>query len=169
MKKKAQIQVISGIILSLLILGIILTVGVKVLSQTRDTSATITSLHVVNETVCTGCKNATDYTIDYGLVNGGTKILLNGTTKIIVPTGNYSVSAGDRYTPAVISFNDAKWKFEGKTLRLSYYRNAYGYDDAGNSTASVISTIGQIPTWLPVIVIVIIAGVILALVKVFQQ
>ena len=38
-----------------------------------------------------------------------------------------------------------------------------------NATTATITAMSQIPTWLPVIVVVAVAGVILMLIKVFQQ
>ena len=38
-----------------------------------------------------------------------------------------------------------------------------------NATGATITAMSQIPTWLPVIVVVAVAGVILMLIKVFQQ
>jgi len=50
-------------------------------------------------------------------------------------------------------------------LQATQTANSYGY----NATTNVITALDDIPGWLPVIVVVAIAGVVLALIRIFRS
>lgn len=165
MQKKAQLGTLQAVIIALMIIGIVLGVGFMVLEEFEDTLATDTGT-IRNETIA---PTDAGIFVMYNYTTNGTipcyhsfnpLLVYNVSDGILVTSGNYSYEAttGKFWNLT----NDVVDGLGGHDWNVTY---TYGY--GGLSCAGVEETINatqKIPTWLPIIVILLIVGVILAIV-----
>jgi hypothetical protein len=164
MRNKAQLGGLQGIIMTLVVVGILIGVAFLVLTEFKDATNTspTTSAEVVNETVTTVTgtgewmtNNHTVSTIPcYGDFTPIT--VTNKTSGQILTASNYSyTSTGKIYSIASGAYNNTDWNVT--------YTYTYG-GDACEGIEDTIAAASKITTFLPIIVIVAIVGILLTIV-----
>jgi len=160
--KKAQIGTLQGIIIALIVIGIMIGIGFILLQEFTESIGTDSnSINNESFTLATaGTFVAANYTSRECYSGFSVAILENASDGgVIASLGNYSVGAGGR----VYGLTDSA--FIGRSVNISY---SYLYD-ASNSSAcegleSTEDAIQEIPTWLTIVVIMFIVGILLAIV-----
>lgn len=166
MRNKAQLGDLRAIVLTLVIIGMVLGIGLFVMDELRDKTNTVTSTQV-NETTSAVVKEDGVYFAYNGSTGGrncwaGTPssvACINRTSGTVIPTANYTVSSSGK-----ISYSGAT---STSGLNNSYwnctYSATYG-DEACEAVSDVINATGTIPEWLPIVVILLIVGILLVIV-----
>jgi len=161
--KKGQISTLQSVVIGIFIIGIVLGMGILLVREVADTMTDQTG-SVVNETI--DPINGTLVWLDYNKssVNCwqsfGVSEVRNLTDDVVIHTGNYTTDWRGAITAtselAGDGTYDASWN-------VSY---TYKYDDSAEcrGVEDTITSVGKIPTWLAIFVIVFIVGVLLALV-----
>jgi hypothetical protein len=155
MNKKGQVNNLQGIIITLVVVGIILSIGFIILDEFKDTAPTYTGT-VTDED--DAYLNATGYTLDKASeCNFGSPVIteiVNITSGLTIGTGNASVTdAGVVTNASTVTLDDANFS----------YTYVYG-GEACEGVADTIDATANIPDWLSIIVILAIVGIILAIV-----
>ena len=163
MRTKAQIGLLQTIVLTLVIVGVIIGVGFLVLEEFQSTlsenvatvstpeniAPTTTGIYVTNNYTTAGinCYNA--FTITQ---------VKNRTGDIVISAGNYS------YNPATgLIQNISTYALSTGNLWNVTYTYQYGKEACSGVETTVAAT-AKIPTWLSIIVILAIVGILLAIV-----
>jgi len=165
MNKKGNINQLFPAVLALILVGALLFVGILVMSNFQDTTYLNTAMQSANETL--GGASTAGVTLAVGHnaragVCGAVTGILNGTTgSVAIPISNIT-----QVGCVVHNSTDwlAKWGVQGANVRYTY---PYTYDAATvttNAIGSVNTSIGTLATtWLPIIVVVIAAGIVLGI------
>ena len=157
MNKKGELRQIQPVILSLVIVGIILGIGLLVLSEFQSGLSTA-SATVNNETLTTVTEAGETVTTagTCGFNSFAVTTATNATGGEIIASGNYTIDSdkGIVYSTGG-TYNNSDWN-------VTYNYN-YGQEGCEGVNAT-INAINKIPTWLPIIVILAIVGIILAIV-----
>ena len=149
-------------VLTILLIGIVLGIGVYVLSETSDAISN-TEITIVNESITltnvTGSAVAT--ATDCGASNFAITEVWNATTILLVPTNNYTFSTTGTLTPI------AQSPFIDNTVLVSYTydgttdTSSTGYCEALETSGEGV---GGFAAWIAVIVVVLAAAVVLGIV-----
>jgi len=159
MEKKAQLGNLQGIIIALVVVGIVLGIGFLVLESfqgTLQTSTAVTNESITVTKVTTLKYNTTD--IDcYELVS--IDKVMNQTGSIVMSPVNYTIVDKSLGTITNLSTTIGS--------PLGTWMVGYTYKSGGDACGGVESTVTAtktIPTWLTIIVILLIVGILLAIV-----
>lgn len=172
LNRKAQLGTLQGIIISILIIGLFLGIGFFILEafsdQIGDSSTTVVNETVVLVDLPTGvfvAYNSTSSNLwcysDFNVV-----IVTNVTDGATINTGNYSFQAT---TGKMWNASTYDVFFDTGSVNVTY---TYGYGDteACRAMNETIDAANQIPTWLTIIIILLIVGILLYIVfKVLPQ
>lgn len=159
MNRKAQIGTLQTVIIVLTVVGLVLGLGLLMLEEFEDTMDDVVAT-VTNETV-----NATD----------GAFLAFNSTTAGIdcwntisistvwngseaagtITSGNYTISTDGLLSNITGEYSDTNWN-----VTYTYQHGAEGCSAVQDTT----DAIGDIPTWLVIIAIMFVVGILLAIV-----
>jgi len=160
MEKKAQFGNLQSIVIALVVIGIVLGVGFLVLSEFKESTA-IDEGTVTNESGA--YVNTTGYTLSEADACGfntpamtAVWVNVSGTTYLI-PAANYTVSAFGVLTNATVVPNATEYNDANVS-----YTYLYGEEDC-EGVSSAIDAVKKIPTWLSIIVILAIVGILLTI------
>ena len=154
---------ITSLIIAFVVIGIVLGIGFLVLQEFSESigddleAVTNETFTAVGTTGVTASHNKTSNSCFSGVTFG---IVTNETSGEIIDPANYTTDAysGVIYAVASSDYVDVDWNVSYTYLH-----------DAGNSSAcdglyNTTSAMEEIPTWFAIIVIIFIAGIILAIV-----
>jgi len=168
--KKGQtssVLAIPGNVWALIIAGLIVVVGVLVLAnfQTASYDTITNASEMDNFTV------ADDLSV-WNLTTGLAQFLptcsgvsaIHGTNSSVIDTSWYSVDGCTLQIASTVpdSFNNTMWNF---TYRLVYRAT----NDASDAVGVSITNISAIPDWLPIVVVVLMAGLVVALIQIYRK
>jgi len=163
-KKGQTVAGLQGVIWTIVIIGILLVIGLVVLDKMEEASWVSTAgTGGSNETLTTVTEAGEDFT-DSTLRNVvcTVGIVTNATGGETIAAGNYTQTNCNLAAAAGSEYNNTNWNVT--------YTSQYDADTvaslAGNAT---IGAVADIPDWLPVIVVVVVASVILGLVYFFRK
>lgn len=166
MKNKGQISSLSPIILTLVVIGVLLCVGMMILAAMQSATYVSTAATVVNESLArpttTGISLATGAAAQDG-VCGAVTALMNGTSGagLVIGLGNITQTG-------CLVMNATDWGVNGLNASTNI-RYSYPYtfnDNSATSTAlgTVNTSLGTLAsTWIPIIVIVIAAALVIGI------
>lgn len=152
------------IIIAIILVGALICVGIITLTNFQNTTYVSASVVSANESLArattSGITLATGAASRNGVCGALTNVL-NGTT------GNVAIGLGNFSQTGCIVTNTTStvdWSEYAATLRYTY---PYTYDNASVTTNAIgsvnTSIIGLATTWLPIIIVVIAAGIVLAI------
>ena len=161
MKSKKALGSLQTIVITIMVLGIVLGIGLLVLEEFESALGTDTTT-VVNETVTptdAGIYVAYNYTTDgvYCYNNFVPTIVINTTDDALISSGNYS------YTTATGLLKNLTSEFSAGSWKVTY-TYTYGDNEACKGLDETINATKTIPTWLTIIIIMLIVGILLAIV-----
>ncbi len=158
MNEKGQLESLRSVVIALVIIGLILGVGFMLLEEFQS-ELSENKVTINNETV-----DLTPYGYAYVTKNSTTAgiICYNGFEVIIVTNASNGI---------IVSSGNYTYDDDGKITNLTYvasewnvtYSYQYGKEACGGITDTITAT-QKVPTWLSVIVIVLIAGILLVIV-----
>ena len=164
MNKKGQLSGLSATVTALILLGMLIGVGLLILVAFQDGNYTSTAVAVANETLAkpttAGITLATGAAANQG-VCGAVTVILNSTAA----AGQIPIALGNITQSGCVIKNATDWTDYTATVRYSY---PYTYGASNSVTTGIgyantsISTLAQ--TWLPIIVIVLCAAIILGII-----
>jgi len=163
--KKAQIEQLQGLIITLVVVAMVLVVGFLIFAQTKDQvvdmisggTATNESYSYTNNTLA-----ALTYSPTAAAGTVACTAVYNDTTNTVtIGSGNYTCNN------AGLIVTDTETSGWASTLYVTYtYKTA---DYAYNSTNTVQNTTQDIPGWLPIIIVVVIGALLIGLVSFLRQ
>jgi len=161
MDKKAQVATLQGIIISLMVIGIVLGVGLLVLSEFEKSMGTDTGIEI-NETITPtgdGVYVSKNYTTSgvYCYHDFTPVTVSNETNGVIISSGNYS------YQPSTGLIWNTTSEFEC-SWNITYN---YGFGNSSSACEGVgttVTAVSSIPTWLVILVIILVVAIILSIV-----
>jgi len=154
-------------VMTILLIGIILGVGIFVLSEVRENVATDytgnDNLVNISATAPTNTTTLTDATKDDYSLSAVSVVNESGTT---IPAGFYSFTDGGVITwnSTIVANNTAYYPTETSTVNIT---STYTYDATDSPEAGVgdaMDGVGDFAGWIAVIVVVIAAAVVLGIV-----
>jgi len=160
--KKGQVASLSPTVMTLIIVGVLLGAGLMILSAMQEVTWVSTSETVINETLSK--VNETGASLDHITernVDCVVSVCYNKTNPWdLIPTSNYTA---DGCTVAYTGKTTTGYAFNNTEWNCTY---SYTYDAdsvASNGTRDVIDATASLASiWLPVIVVVLAAGIVLA-------
>jgi len=160
MNKKGNINQLFPAVLALILVGALLTVGIMILTSFQDTAYLNTAGTILNESIAT--PNMTGVTLASASLRNGAcgaaTSILNGTT------GNYVISLTNFSQTDCTIVNLTSMALYTGGVRVSY---PYTFDNVTKVTNAISSTntslVSLATTWLPIIVVVLAAGIVLAI------
>lgn len=155
-----ELKTLQTIAIIFVIIGIVLGIGILVLEEFEDEMATTTTT-VVNETVqfsSTGTYVLKNYTTaniycydDFTIVN-----VWNVTAGVPISAGNFSYNEYGKVWNITADLGGNIWN-------VTYtYNSATG--EACKSVETTVTSVNEIPGWLSIVIIILIAGIILVIV-----
>jgi len=164
-KNKKGMEQVNSLVWSLVMIGIFLGIGLLLLGKFQlQTYERTDSTDVVNETT-TAVVNTTGTNLavsSYYGVRCSVTDCINGTGSVHIPTSNWTAT-----NCAVASTADSA--FINEVWNCTY---SYTYEESTTATEAINETINataDIPGWLPIIVIIVIASIILFYVFVMRR
>jgi len=164
MNKKAQIGTLQSIIVTLVVIGFLIGIGLLLLreftTQIDEETATITNETIAGITNSSTIGNYSDYNYTTTGINCyntfALSVMHNATSGVVVPTTNYSYDTnGKVWIVEPSGYND-------QDVNISY---TYKYgNEACGGVESTIEATETIPAWLTIVVLLLIVGILLAIV-----
>ena len=163
MNKKGNINQLFPAVLAIILIGALICVGMIILSGVQDvTYVTSASTAVINETLTTVGDGVTaaGETVAGGAFRSAIctiGIVTNSSSGTVITAGNRTVSNCLLTSSGTGAFNNTNWN-----VSYSYvYQNA---TTATNALGTVNTSIAALATtWLPIIIVVLAAGIVLAI------
>lgn len=162
MKKKGQINTLQLAVITILVIGILLGIFFLLIDELKGNLATKTG--TVEMEQIADMSNATSSYVEY---NSTTADIPCWTSASLVAsynaTDNSSVETGNfTFTTSTGAIKVSGWDYNGSTINVNY---TYVYGDTGcENMETTEEAVQNIPTWLAIIVIMIIVGIIMAIV-----
>ena len=159
--KKGEIGNLQGIIFALVTIGLVLGIGFLVLEEMKNQSIDDYTTAIANETLTavdeTGKYVAYNYTTpSIPCFNGVTfSTVTNATGGEVIASGNYTTTTNGWIGSTGGDYNDTDWN-----VTYSYAHGGEGCTAVGEA----IDATATIPTWLSIIIILLIVGILLAIV-----
>jgi len=165
--KKAQLGTLQTIVIALIVIGIVLGIGFMVLDEYKDSvedQTATTTITVLNETVTSVTEKA-QYLANNISTNGiycynSMAIILveNATASLVIDSANYTARSNGsiQFTGVDVLHNNTNWN-----VSYTFKRDNSG---ACEGVTKTIDATKKIPTWLAIIVILAIVGILLAIV-----
>lgn len=161
MRKNAQIGSLQGVIITLVVVGILLGVGFLIFQSLMNTTSTDTQYTITSETL-PALVTTTIYPVhnssaknDCRFNNFAIVSVCNATSGLLITSANYTY---DSTTGGIINatedYTDTLW-----AVNYTYYSGGVacqGIEDTQDA-------LNNVPTYLPILVIIIIIGIILAI------
>lgn len=163
-KKKAQIEQLQGLIITLVIVGMVLVVGFLIFAQTKTQVVSMISTGTAGNESYTYA-NATLAALTYSPTAAAdtvvcTEVYNDTANAVIIGYGNWSCDN----TGLTVT---ADHHVFASTLYVDYtYKTA---DYAYNSTNTVQNATQDIPGWLPIFIVVVIGALLIGLVSFLRQ
>jgi len=160
MNEKGQIGSLQNIVLVLVGIGILIGIGFLVLeefeSNLSENVATVT-----NETV-TAVTETGKY-VEYNYTTAGINcynsfspvIVTNASNGVVISSTNYNYDSNGKIWSTTATYNNTNWNVT--------YTYQYGTEACGGVESTIEAT-GKVPTWLPLVVILLIVGIVMWLV-----
>jgi len=157
MNEKGRISSLQNVVIALIVIGIVIGIGFLVLEEFKSNLSENTAT-VNNETV-SKVTEAGKY-VAYNYTTAGINcynsfvplVVTNATGGEVIASGNYSYDSNGKIWAVTATYNNTDWNV------------TYTYKYGGEACAGVSSTITatrKVPTWLPLVVILLIVGVLL--------
>lgn len=155
----------NGLVIAIVILALTLAIGLTVIGGVKDTvsqiNPTSVTQTVTNET--NAYVNTTGYTLTYYTAdNFGNPTITalwgvqGGVYNVSYLTGNATVTSAGVVTNTSTAISNAS---------ISYtYTQDTNYSEGYNATTSISTALGDVATWVPILIVIVLAGIILALV-----
>lgn len=163
MKKKGQLGTLQTIIITLIIIGLVLGVGFLLLEEFKSTTSEKVAT-VVNETLTTMSHSGKVVTKNVTTVDCfnsfSVATCINSTSATLISPENYTITA----TTGLIAYIG---KSNTAGFNNSNWNCTYSYNYGTDACAGVVTTIEatkKVPTWLGIVVILLIVGILLAIV-----
>lgn len=163
----ADMKSIQGIVIVLVIIGLVLGIGFLLMEEFEDTLGT-TSGSAINETITSSNTTCVYVTANYSTATLGcyntfaVSEITNATGGEIITAGNYTAEAGKGCITGATDGGVGLYIDEDWNVTYTYqFSNS---SDACDGIDETITATATIPTWLTIIVIVLIVGIILFLV-----
>jgi hypothetical protein len=165
MKNKAQLETLQSIIIAIVFIGIIIGIGFLILDEFKNTTDLNNVAIVKNETINSVTsvgkyvvRNST--TAEIKCYNTFVPIVVrginaSGSTVITAENYSYNTDTGKIWSTTSGLYNNTNWNVT--------YTYQSGKDDCG-AIVDTINVIKKVPTWLSIIVILAIVGILLAIV-----
>lgn len=157
-KKKAQIEQLQGLIVTLVIIAVVLVVGFLIFAETKDQVVELISTSMAtNESYTYANATLTALTHSPGTVTLSCTALYNDTANAVtIASGNYTCG------PSGITVTDADGTLGfPATMYVTYtYKTA---DYAYNASNKVQNSTQDIPGWLPIIIVVVVGALLIGL------
>lgn len=154
-KANIDMEQLSSLVITLIVTGLILVVGLNSLSKTKtQIGGFILSHSMVNESVT--WTNNTQSTLTYNTANSFTLscgTVYNATNGVVIGSGNYTCGI-----TGITIVNQTAFSWQSPAL-VSY--TVRPFDSAYNATHTVVGAVVNIPAWFPLIVIVMVGGIII--------
>lgn len=162
MRKNAQMGSLIGVIIALVVVGLILGIGFLIFSEMQETTSDDVQYTILgeqlgsldagfvypahNSTTSTDCRGNT-----YAVIS-----IVNRSDGLVVNTLNYSVDAtSGKITNLSSDMTPSPWD-----VNYTYYAG----DDACQGFKDASTSMKNVNTYLPIIVIIVIVGILLAIV-----
>ncbi len=142
-----EMSKLIGIITTILVATIILAVGIVVTQEFRETN-------IESESESITLLNGTAVSLSQSGIRASTFSLSNAT--VTLGSGNYTLSA----TAGTVTLTDNTYNNTNWTAAYDYGEDTAAY----TATDASVDAFAEIPTWIPLIVIVVIASILLGLV-----
>ena len=159
MNKKGQVSTLQGIIISLVIIGIVLGVGLLVLSELEESMGTDTDT-IINESITptdAGVYVEKNYSTDgVYCYHDFTPVTVINDSGEVIASGNYS------YQPAT----GLIWNTTSEFVSSWNITYTYGFGNGSSACEGVgttVTAVGSIPAWLVIIVVILIVAIVLAI------
>jgi len=161
MRKKGQIGSLQNVIMILVMIGLLLGIGFLILEEFKGNLSENTAT-ISNETLSSVTESC-EY-VEYNSTTAGINcyngfspmIVTNASNGLVISSTNYTYSSTLGKICAVSStFNNSDWNVS--------YTYQYG-EEACKGVNSAISATQKVPTWLGIIVILAIVGILIAIV-----
>lgn len=167
MKKKAQVNKLTGFALTIVVFAIVLAVGLAILGKLQTSQQTTSTAFYSNSTFTGDNVTAVDFTpADIVTDSGGKAHLVAGSCTNVKLANASNVDKTAEFTvagcTAIIIDEDASLNATNIKANFTYTYNVYSA--SANATASNISHLGEVPGWIPVIIVAMIGGIVLFLV-----
>ena len=163
-KKKAQIEQLQGLVITLVIVGMVLVVGFLIFAQTKEqVTSLISSATATNESLTYANYTLTALTNSPGTVELSCSALYNDTANAVtISANNYTCG-----TNGITISNPSGVLGLPATLYVTYtYKTA---DYAYNATNDIQNATQDIPGWLPIIIVVVIGALLIGLVSFLRR
>ena len=148
------INILQTWMVALVIIGVVLASGFLILEKVRDTSSDTLST-VYNWTGSN--TTAHTFTPTYGVISS---LVVKNWTGQTQTADNYTIVQDAEFLGTIILKEDSTGMI-GTNVSLTYnYYSSVSFQE----TNTIIKAVGEVPTWLPIVIIVAIAGIILTLV-----
>lgn len=162
-KRGMSLDSLYPAILTIVLVGILIGLGVYILIQTGNSISTDT-LKVTNETITNLSTSGNEVSAadDCGAHSFTGAILVNGSSiSGAIPTSNYSFSS----TGEVVVVSGSVWSGNAVNITYTYTGNR---DNSTTSSCAVMSTtgdgVGGLSNWIAVIVVVLAAAIVISIV-----
>ena len=166
MNHKGQIGQLSSVVTTLILVGMLFGVGILILGGLRDASYTTGAAGSVTNETLTAVGSAAYIPYAQSTLRGVScaapcsTCVINATGSAVIPAADYTVSGCSiKYVT-----NSTEPIYNGTNWKVSYAFTWSADSEASNATNSVAkSTASLSTTWIPVIVVILAAGIILVL------
>ena len=156
MQLKKQAIDLTDLAVSIIVLGVVVTIGSLILINMRDTRLTELSTQLITNETVTATGDYFSNTWYKSLLN-----CLNGTDLQVVSSGNYTITPNSIDGSAY--FTNATSSYNATTFRCSYYIYDTNRSDWSLANDSAIG-LGEYGNWFKIITIVGVAAVVLAII-----
>lgn len=163
--KKGSFEQLNVMIIGVVLVALLLGIGLTILGATKTTIATIQPTAVTNAVTneTDAYVNTTGYTLIESSQTGFRSPVITaiwgeegGEYNVSYAVGNASVTSLGVVTNTSTAISNA-------SLSYTYVYDS-NYSEGYNSTETIVTALSTVPTWIPILVVVFIAGVILVLV-----
>ena len=152
MKKKGQMDGVGGLptfVMTLVLVGVLIGIGIFILATAGDIFK--------DDITAEGEQITSDNTSYVALTN----VPIQSVSLVINASNGSDIISGSNYSFITTGILITDGRFNGQLVNVSYV----GKEDSESSTAvdETIAAIGDIPTWLVIIVVVAMSAIVLAL------
>lgn len=162
MKRKSAVD-LTDLALGILILGITVAIGARMLITFRDNRLSdLDTATIHNQTIVASDGN-TEITLPTDTWGASVTRITNSTSGLEVPTSNYTATVSSTTGNINVDFTGTTSPFNGSNVNVTYgvYNTSNPQWDLPNDAATGLAEYGN---WFDILVIVGVAGVILALI-----
>ena len=157
-----RLEDIHPAVITIVLIGLILGIGIFIISEVEENVYDATSTSAVNESVTNALINGTTgATLDAGLLRDGAcgtiTAIMNGTNGAVIPLNNITqVDCNIKNASTLVPYNT--------TLYFSYPYTYNADTEASDAMNTTVSGLGEFAGWISIIVVVIAAAIVLGIV-----